>query len=1354
MNSPKSAKNLHFPWLAAAVLMLGALLLPTSVGRGSIAQAAPSKPGTACAGGPVIDGITLDECYDETFTVGGVSKTVRVWYTKSTTTATRMVDGVSKTLYHWIDTDAEAVQVAQWGRDAWERYYAVFGHHPYDTGCGDRINVQMEDGVGWLGIAYWASSGSCRIGIDSPMVRGGNGQFVVYHEFQHYLQYSYDSGCYGFLRPNYSDDSEFVEGYADLGADSVNAASDLTGYGGITYDPSTSMYAKSYGNIFNKYFIEQLGSMYTAADAWYHLDALKKHYEACDTNNTLYVLNTLIPSLKAGMTEEKLFTNFFAANWSKDWANAASQPELVYLDDDGNPYGNLAPVVLDENITTGSPLSYSSESTPDKWAARYYQVTPQSGCKYVQANVTGDPGAHLGINLMAARTTAPTAVQRFVHIGEDFSRTFQAYGTYNRIVAAVNAFDTNFAYGVSFSCVTPVLNILEPRQTNFAMVGAPDSPIAFLARFSVKDGANPILGINESALTVFAGTDAAAIVLNSLQQVGEEYWMVVLPPVKPVGTTFSDLKICLDGTLCDTELNALLYVAPGHTDQALVFDGSGSMATEDVVGDGTRLANAQKAGAVMADLLTVGDRVLVTSFSATDSPAGCGLPGGTGNCPIDILTTLARLDVTSLTTDIAAVKTAISAITARQWTPIGAGLVDAKTKLLAGTANTNPKHIILLSDGEENVNPLYSSISAELIDSGVVIDTIGFSGDASPALLAQIAADTGGTYRYVATSGVAAMPPAGANPAQSGVQVDAGVPAPLAAQAAAVYQPGPLALDNVYDYLDSKNQGGARLGYAPFTSSADGVYQLYSASGQYVDASVSTLRILVAGKQADATCGFVREVEVADPTVVGPNARWFPVSPRTGYTPTDWDIRNSPYDDVVVIKNPLQGTWQVRARYVTNTCTPGAPQAAQGAATADFIITISAETSVSLQGRFLAPLVSNQGSAGVAFPIAAVLLDKTGALPGATVVAFVEKPVGTSVLLLVDDGNHADGAANDGIYGQKFAQTALGGSYNVRIAALYPDPTTGKYITREWMGGFWIDGPSKADLDQDGMPDRWELACKLDPNKDDSRGDLDNDGLVNLAEFQNGTSPCNPDTDRGGEKDGSEVNAGRNPLIPDDDKLGRLTWHRFIPYNGGILVRWSPPVGSDYILLSVREGAAAGPKVVQLANTGEYDLRSLSNDVLYTLSLAAGNSTDGADGAFSEPEVLTPKADPSAPVGTLAINAGDASTKKLAVTLTISATDTPLDGMAYPSSGSLAGQALRDLNVVSGGVQMRVSNDPSFAGASWQALTDTLNWQLAAGEPMVKRVYIQFRDAALNESLVVSAEIQYYPQLYLPVVKR
>jgi len=79
------------------------------------------------------------------------------------------------------------------------------------------------------------------------------------------------------------------------------------------------------------------------------MDALDRRYEACDSADSLYVLDTLIPTLKPGMSEKKYFLNFFAANWAKDQADPATQPELVYTDD-----GNLATLTQHVNMAGGT----------------------------------------------------------------------------------------------------------------------------------------------------------------------------------------------------------------------------------------------------------------------------------------------------------------------------------------------------------------------------------------------------------------------------------------------------------------------------------------------------------------------------------------------------------------------------------------------------------------------------------------------------------------------------------------------------------------------------------------------------------------------------------------------------------------------------------------------------------------------------------------------------------------------------------------------------------------------------------------------------------------------------------------
>lgn len=71
------------------------------------------------------------------------------------------------------------------------------------------------------------------------------------------------------------------------------------------------------------------------------------------------------------------------------------------------------------------------------------------------------------------------------------------------------------------------------------------------------------------------------------------------------------------------------------------------MATEDVIGEGTRLENAQKAAAVWANLAQAGDRYGVMGFNAKNNLVSCGLPGGDGDCELDIRTHLARTDITN-----------------------------------------------------------------------------------------------------------------------------------------------------------------------------------------------------------------------------------------------------------------------------------------------------------------------------------------------------------------------------------------------------------------------------------------------------------------------------------------------------------------------------------------------------------------------------------------------------------------------------------------------------------------------------------------------------------------------------------
>ncbi len=93
------------------------------------------------------------------------------------------------------------------------------------------------------------------------------------------------------------------------------------------------------------------------------------------------------------------------------------------------------------------------------------------------------------------------------------------------------------------------------------------------------------------------------------------------------------------------------------------------------------------------------------------------------------------------------------------------------------------------------------------------------------------------------------------------------------------------------------------------------------------------------------------------------------------------------------------------------------------------------------------------------------------------------------------------------------------------------------YYTIGLSAGAFAGG--SRDRDGDGMPNKWEAANGLNPDKPNADGNPDHDSLRNLGEFRNDTDPKEEDTDEDGIDDGDEVKEfDTDPTDDDSDDDG------------------------------------------------------------------------------------------------------------------------------------------------------------------------------------------------------------------------
>ncbi|HEY3165456.1 MAG TPA: hypothetical protein VGJ71_13905, partial [Candidatus Limnocylindrales bacterium] len=359
--------------------------------------------------------------------------------------------------------------------------------------------------------------------------------------------------------------------------------------------------------------------------------------------------------------------------------------------------------------------------------------------------------------------------------------------------------------------------------------------------------------------------------------------------------------------------------------------------------------------------------------------------------------------------------------------------------------------------------------------------------------------------------------------------------------------------------------------------------------------------------------------------------------------------------------------------------------------------------------------VGGADKAGHPIDISFVLADQAEGLAGASVVATLTDPVGAARQVpLSDQGSALDGGASDGFYGTQAYGTDPAGTWTVSVNATGTSRSGQPFNVTETTT---IALAAKVDADGDGVADGIEPDFGLSPtNPADGAFDDDADGASIAQELAAGSNPYDPDTDFGGESDGSEIASGRLPLLAADDRPVATPRLAVEPLDGRTLrvTVFTADTGAPVHLYRIAPDGAIADLGVR-PGTVESFLDGPLTAGLYTYRAVAEMST----GARSAPLDFGPveaRDDATAPTARILLNDNRPATNS-----------THLSILFVDVSESLADMRL-------------ASSEAGLATAAWQPYAPLTSFDVAAGDG-AKSVYAQVRDATGLVSQPISSAI-------------
>ncbi len=1166
-------------------------------------------------------------------------------------------------------TDADYAPLArvQWVRDALVDSHDVYVSANYNFKAPYFSKSPNDTCVYDMSAGILGSAPEGHINIDAPHVENGVQQRIIettLHELFHHVQFAYikfnDWPTWG---------TWTIEGTAAMMEDKVFAASDNDGSSGyvsrvnnLLGDPNRTLTDRSYdAALFWTYLTEQLGT--NIFEPGRGVDVVRRFWANTEGNSpdSVKYLRQALSSYDDGATLETIFRDFCITNYTHNLdTGLLGNPARYRYADETAAGGGTAYNAVSRTAVAAFNTTYTD--TVNRWGARYFDINigNEKRCEAIGFWGKAKDGKSLSWALIAMAGGRVVDVYRST--GNAFYRALinPPRGLYDKLAAVVIGLDrgADFDYAFGWGAVDGEVRL--PTMDNMAYVGAiGDPPERFQVRMALTgpavltpsgSGTVSLKGLDASDFQASLISDSTGAVypasIVSATYVSGEYWLVVqAPDVDPGDGQLYDLEICFcqDADTCQMTMDSrksVLYTEVTRN-QILALDRSYSMhyPTAD-----PKLTAAKNACRAYVNAAADKDRMGFVTFSGNDS-----------ECDNDIDNRQYQVNLSSVAARRNTLISAIDRVTDdspwKGWTSIGDGLVEARNLLLTAMDPVDVNSIVLLSDGLENEGDFWNApnsacsnpaVKDSFMPGGMAqnirIDSLAFGPDADETKLQDIAVSTGGLpYSVTLDSAAAASAPAS----------DASVT--TRAASSTVIEPGMLAVPN-------------RLANA-YLSIGEDVHEndrFYFNAISMTAGDSAHLTIPVTEKEGGGVSQAVfvfnwdhkAEVRVelvdADGKTVASGGNWKIY--QAGQTNKTYHylgiLPPGEYNAYIDTGSDIQLMCMLSGRVVHGVdidmylSQPNVYEKCDYEKIAHYLRGLPVTVLVNLND-------TKGGITDVPNVEAQISFTTNKKCAG------VKNPANR--LVLYDDGDHDDGMPDDGVYGNIYTRTPCysageedathdfpesdqltgqSAAYSVTVAVTgqsHYKERFNRYISRNFQVYEYENRECEPDRDKDGLPDRWEDLYGLDKtNPADAGYDNDADQLKNLDEFLNGTLPFDPDTDKGGESDGSEVAAGRDPLYEKDDLLPAVLDYGvlaelmdipgFEPQRNTNIVRF--PVNPSYQYMHLYRRGPISPAFSRIKT---FDLAATPTGVYFDTGLINGNSyqyylvAEGASGARTPP---------------------------------------------------------------------------------------------------------------------------------------